>query len=288
MRSLEDDLAKELGQVTVAAAEAGARTSLGHWHRRSELTVDTKLDLDDLVTQADVQTQVAVFDVIRGRRPNDRLRGEEMTRAESRAPKGENKNGIEWWVDPIDGTTSFVYGRSDWSVSVAAVDGRTGSIVAAAVSQPVLGILTTAVLGLGAWCHGQRLVIGMGRDLARALVDINLGTHAQRTVAGEMVDRLATRSRDIRRGGSAALALVNVAAGRADAAWVPGLQAWDGAAGMLIAHEAGAIVGDLNGATGPRWPASGDVLAAPPPLFHELQAILAPAYGASLPRANTH
>ncbi len=272
----DSQLALELGELSAAAAEAGSRISLSSFRRRRELTVDTKADLDDLVTEADLQTQAAVFEVIRARRPDDRLRGEED--ADACAAPATEQAGIQWWVDPIDGTTSFVYGRSDWSVSVAAVDAPTGRILAAAVSQPVLSRLTTAVLGQGAWCAGERLTVRPERNLARALVDINLGTRPQRAVAGEMVGRLAARTRDIRRGGSAALSLVNVAAGRADAAWVPGVQAWDGAAGLLIAAEAGATVGDINGPTGPQWPATGDVLAARPPLFGQLRALLAPLY----------
>lgn len=276
--ALADRLARDLGEVSFAAATAGSRVSLAQWHRRTELTVDSKKDLDDLVTEADVLTQAAIYGVLGAARPNDRLHGEEGTDPEISGADDTKDAGIQWWIDPIDGTTSFVYGRADWSVSVAAVDAHTGCILAAAVSQPVLGTVSTAVLGRGAWCDGQRLAVRSEGCLARAVVDINLGTHSQRAMAGQMVGRLATSTRDIRRGGSAALALVNVAAGRADAAWVPGLQAWDGAAGLLIASEAGATVGDLRGCTGPRWPASGDALAAPAPLFNELRALLAPVY----------
>jgi myo-inositol-1(or 4)-monophosphatase len=274
---LNEGLALELRDVIIAAAEAGTRASLAAWHRRSELTRDTKDDPDDLVTEADTRTQEAVFGVLGARRPNDRLRGEEAFHPSPARP-APNHAVVEWWVDPIDGTTSFLYGRSDWSVSVAAIDPGTGWILAAAVSEPVLGRLTTAVLGRGAWCDGERLVLGPGCDLARALIEINLGTRAQRTVAGDVITQLAARARDIRRGGSAAVALTALAAGRADAAWIPGLQTWDGAAGMLIASESGATVGDLHGATGPRWPTSGDVLAAPAPLFGELRELLTPIY----------
>jgi myo-inositol-1(or 4)-monophosphatase len=272
-------LARELVDVAAAAARAGARVSLAAWQERAHLAVGTKAGPDDLVTEADLRTQEAVFEVLAARRPADVLRGEEqIDRDGSSEPAA---GAVEWWVDPIDGTTSFVYGRADWSVSVAAVDRQTGLIVAAAVSEPVLGTTTTAAIGCGAWSAAQRLRVRPCDDLARALVDVNLGTAAQRVVAGQLVGRLADRVRDIRRGGSAALALVGVATGRSDAAWVPGLQAWDGAAGLLIAAEAGATVGDLTGATQPQWPVSGDVLAAAPPVFDELRALLVPVYGAA-------
>jgi myo-inositol-1(or 4)-monophosphatase len=89
---------------------------------------------------------------------------------------------------------------------------------------------------------------------------------------------LTANVRDLRRGGSAAAALAQLATGRTNAVWLPGLQIWDAAAGLLLAYEAGATVGDLAGVTGARWPASGDVLAAAEPLWHQLRELLAPVY----------
>jgi myo-inositol-1(or 4)-monophosphatase len=278
-------LVTALVQVARRAAEAGAKTSLAAWQRRAELAVRTKADADDLVTEADLETQRAVFAALSTLRPDDGLRGEESTDEPAVAPAGGS--GVDWWVDPIDGTTSFVYGRADWSVSVAAVERDSGLVLAAAVAEPVLGWTTVAGLGAGAWRGQVRLAARRPDGLARALVDVNLGTRAQRACAGKMVGRLAARARDVRRGGSAALALTAVADGRADAAWVPGIQPWDGLAGVLLAREAGATVGDLSGDSrarraeggeGVRWPATGDVLAAAGALFDELRAVLAPVY----------
>jgi myo-inositol-1(or 4)-monophosphatase len=264
-----------LVEAAAAAATAGAATSLEAWRDQTGLTVATKADADDLVTEADVRTQQAVFAALAERRPDDLLRGEEETGDVA----GGGASGFEWWVDPIDGTTSFVYGRPDWAVSVAAVERSSGAIVAAAIAEPVLGRLTTAAAGEGAWSDGVRLRVPETSELARALVEVNLGTHPQRRRAGDMVGRLATGVRDIRRDGSAAVALAALAGGRCDAVWLPGLQIWDGAAGVLIAVEAGALVGDLGGVSGNRWPGEGDVLAAPPALFAPLRDLLAPAYG---------
>jgi myo-inositol-1(or 4)-monophosphatase len=93
-----------------------------------------------------------------------------------------------------------------------------------------------------------------------------------------MVHELSRCVRDLRRGGSAASALAHVATGRADGVWAPGLQSWDGAAGILLVEEAGGSVGDLTGHGGGAWTASGDVLAACPALWDALQVILAPVY----------
>jgi myo-inositol-1(or 4)-monophosphatase len=93
-----------------------------------------------------------------------------------------------------------------------------------------------------------------------------------------VIDALVPRVRDVRRGGSAAAALAQVATGRADALWAPGLQPWDCAAGVLLVQEAGGTVGDLDGPSPGTWPASGDVLAAAGPLWKALQEVLTPAW----------
>jgi myo-inositol-1(or 4)-monophosphatase len=86
------------------------------------------------------------------------------------------------------------------------------------------------------------------------------------------------RVRDVRRGGSAACALAQLATGRVDAVWAPGLQPWDCAAGVLLVHESGGVVGDLDGRTPGTWPASGDVLATRSELWEPLSEVLAPTY----------
>jgi myo-inositol-1(or 4)-monophosphatase len=114
-------------------------------------------------------------------------------------------------------------------------------------------------------------------DLSRALVEVNFGRPDQRPRAGAQLDALLPRVRDVRRGGSAAAALAQVATGRAEAYWGPGLRAWDGSAGLLLVTEAGGRVGDLGGETGAVWPRSGDVLASAAGLWEPLREALARA-----------
>jgi myo-inositol-1(or 4)-monophosphatase len=267
------DCPNDLASVAASAARAGATTALHWWRRRAELSVRTKNDPDDLVSEADLQTQATIVSQLARLRPGDRVQGEEEGSGST-----ASGTGVEWWVDPIDGTTSFLYGRSDWAVSVAGVDAQSGQVIAAAVAEPALGVVTTAAPGCGTWCDGNRSTGSACADLSRALVDVNLGRPAQRRLAGEMVGALTPRVRDLRRGGSAAAALAQLATGRTDAVWSPGLQPWDGLAGLLLASEAGATVGDLAGVTGARWPSSGDILAAPPMLWDAVRALLAPIY----------
>jgi len=253
------------------AATAGAEVASAWSRRRAELQVEEKVASDDLVSQADRDTERAIRKVLRDARPEDGLLGEE----DGMDP---GRSGVHWLIDPIDGTTNYLYGRPDWAVSVAAVSSADSRTLAAVVAEPALGRTTEAALGEGAWSDGRRLFRHLEVDLERALVEVNLGSPAQRGRAGELLRALLPRVRDVRRGGSAAAALVQVADGRADAYWGPGLQAWDGAAGALVVSEAGGVVGDLEGSTGGDWPRSGDVLAAPSSLWEPLREILRSVY----------
>jgi myo-inositol-1(or 4)-monophosphatase len=263
----------ELRAVAADAAQVGARVAMSWQQRPEDRVVREKDGPRDLVSQADTETEHAIREVIARRRPDDQVLGEEHGLTAGTGP-------VSWLVDPIDGTTSYLYGRADWSVSVAAV-GDDGQCLAAAVCEPVYQRTTTAALGLGTSVDGRRVRVSRRTDLAEALVEINLGRPDQHALAGSMLDVLFPAVRDLRRGGSAASALAHAAAGRADAVWSPGLQPWDGAAGALLVHEAGGRVGDLDGPSGARWPATGDVLAAPGALWDPLRELLAAVYPVS-------
>lgn len=262
----------ELLELARQAATAGAKVAVAWQRHREELEVEEKAGHDDLVSQADRDTEREIRSVLVQARPDDALLGEEDGAV-------EGGSGIRWLVDPIDGTTNYLYGRPDWAVSVAAVRVEDGRTLAAAVAEPALGRLTEARLGGGTWSAGRHLRRRPEADLQRALVEVNLGSPEQRHHAAELMRALVPRVRDVRRGGSAAAALAQVADGRADAYWGPGLQPWDGAAGALIVAEAGGVAGDLGGPTAGDWPASGNILAAPAALWDPLREILSGVYG---------
>ena len=237
------------------AAAAAAERTLAWRRRAAEIRVEEKKGPDDLVSQADREAETVAREVLLRRRPMDGVLGEEFEPLAGRS-------GISWALDPIDGTTNYLYGRPDWAVSVAAMVEQTGEILAGVVAEPALERVTEARVGGGTRTDGRPVRCEPVTDLERALVEINLGRPDQRRRAGRAVDALVPVVRDVRRGGSAAAALAQVATGRADAYWGPGLQPWDAAAGILLVTEAGGHAGDLGGATGAVWPASGDVLAS--------------------------
>ncbi|MFE9960137.1 inositol monophosphatase family protein [Micromonospora sp. NPDC005299] len=261
----------DLLAVARLAADAGAEAAM-RWRRRADqLTIEEKAGPDDLVSQADREAEQAIRAVLAARRPDDGVLGEEGGNAAGRS-------GVRWIVDPIDGTTNYLYGRPDWAVSVAAARVDGDELLAGVVAEPELGRVTEARRGGGTWSGGVRQPELRGADLQRTLIELNLGRAAQKAHAGRMIDALVPRVRDVRRGGSAAGALAQLATGRVDAVWVPGLRPWDCAAGVLLAQEVGAQVGDLTGRSPGTWPASGDVLAAPHGLWETLRELIAGAY----------
>ena len=180
---------------------------------------------------------------------------------------------MRWIVDPLDGTVNYLYGLRDWAVSIAAeVD---GAVVAGVVEVPRHGETFTAVTGQGAWLHRGEARLALrcssGVPLDQALVGTGFGYDpGRRQVQGEVVAALLPHIRDIRRGGSAAVDLCSVAAGRLDAFYERGLNYWDFAAGGLIAREAGALVGGLAG----RTESTSMAVAAGPGLYQQLDTFL--------------
>ena len=172
-------------------------------------------------------------------RPADGLLAEEGT-----SEPGES--GRRWVFDPLDGTVSFLYGYPHWCVSVALEDAE-GTAVGV-VYDPNRDELFAAERGAGATLAGRAISVGEAPPLAQALVATGFGYDpAWRAQQAEVVRGLLPAVRDIRRAGSAALDLAWLAAGRLDAYYERGLNAWDWAAGSLLVSEAGGTVEELRG-----------------------------------------
>ena len=230
---------------------------------RARVVVDTKSSLTDMVTEIDRASEQLIVDGILRVRPDDGILGEEGTNR-------TGTSGVRWVIDPIDGTTNYLYGHPGFAVSIAVViDGRT---VAGVVHDPLHGDVFTAILGGGSFRNGSPIGASTEVDLGNALVATGFSYEPDRrerqaAVLGKVIPRI----RDIRRMGAASVDLCSVACGRVDAYWERGLQPWDHAAGALVATEAGALVGNLDGGN----PEFDFCLAAPPALFAPLRDLLA-------------
>ncbi|MEZ5244432.1 MAG: inositol monophosphatase family protein [Acidimicrobiales bacterium] len=207
-----------------------------------DLDAGTKSSQTDLVTEFDTWSERTIVDAITAARPDDGFLGEEGARV-------EGSTGVVWLIDPIDGTTNFVYDLPGCSVSIAAsVD---GVMTVGAVHDLVRDERFRATLGGGATRNHEPIAVSRRRDLATSLVATGFSYDADRRRAqAAALTILLPQVRDIRRLGGAAVDLCALACGRVDAYYERGLQPWDSAAGALIATEAGAVLEDRSALDG--------------------------------------
>lgn len=225
-------------QVVVEAMQEWARGAGAvqlKWFQQPELYIERKSTDVDLVTIADKECETYLLERIRESYPEHRILSEES---------GENEMISDWcWVvDPLDGTINFAQGIPVFSVSIALQ--YMGDSVAGVVYNPVTDQLFSAVRGGGSWLNGKRLqvssktelnqcVLATGFPYDRAIDSDNNSAHF-----AEMVPKV----RGLRRLGSAAYDLANVAAGAMDGYWELALSPWDVAAGTLLVLEAGGVI----------------------------------------------
>lgn len=222
----------------------------------------TKSSLTDMVSTMDGASEQHIVDGILEARPDDGIVGEEGT-------DHAGTSGVRWIIDPLDGTTNYLYALPAFAVSIAVeVD---GIVVAGVVADPSHRETFAATLGEGATCNGKPITCTAVSDLGVALVGTGFSyAQARREKQGGVVARVLPRVRDVRRCGAAALDLCWVGCGRLDAFYEKGLERWDLEAGVLVASEAGARVGDLDGGAA----ATSFTLAAAPAIFEDLRALL--------------
>ncbi|MFI8965308.1 inositol monophosphatase family protein [Streptomyces sp. NPDC053493] len=253
-----------LAELLDLALEAGRRAgALLRDGRPDDLTVaKTKSSAVDVVTEMDIAAEKLITGFLAEHRPDDGLLGEE-------GAASPGTSGVRWVIDPLDGTVNYLYGLPTWAVSIAAE--RDGETVVGVVEVPLRGETFHAVLGGGAWLGDRRLAVRPSPQLDQALVATGFAyVQTRRAHQADIVRRLLPQVRDIRRAGSAAIDLCDVAAGRLDAYYERGLNPWDLAAGDLVAREAGALTGGRPG----ERPSGELTLAASPGLFAPLQDFL--------------
>ena len=217
------------------AREAGALL-MGYFHRR--VKVEYKGDVD-LVTEADRASEALITRRIRERWPEHNIMGEEGTRT-------EQGSEYRWYVDPLDGTTNFAHSYPVFCVSLG-VEYR-NQRVAAAVFDPTRNEMFTAEKGGGAFLNGEPIRVSSVSNLAECLVATGFPSHKRHKNPNIFFyHQITLKTHGVRRAGSAALDLCNVACGRFDGFWEFNLNPWDTAAGVLILEEAGGRVTRFDG-----------------------------------------
>lgn len=223
----------DLRTLAMDVATAAGDVAMGLWDRRADWA--SKSTPTDPVTEADHASEALVVARLTAARPDDGLVGEEGVGDRS------GTSGLRWVVDPLDGTVNFTYGIARWSVSIAVLDDH--GPVAGVVHAPASGETFVASRGGGATRNGAPIAVTDVADPAMTMVGTGFFYDvAVRAVQGREVADLLTRARDVRRQGSAALDLADVACGRLDGFTEFGLNTWDWSAGELLVTEAGGEV----------------------------------------------
>src|ERR1700726_1772920 len=194
----------------------------------------------DLVTVADRQSEALILERIRKQFPTHDVMGEEGTRIET---GGEYK----WYVDPLDGTTNFAHGYPVFCVSLAVE--RKGQRIAGGIYDPTRDEMFAAELGGGARLNDKAIRVSATATLGECLVATGFPSQKRHKNPNiYFYHQLTLRTHGVRRAGSAALDLCNVASGRFDGFLEFDLNAWGPAAGVLIVEEAGGKVSRFDGA----------------------------------------
>ena len=251
----------ELLALATAAAQSAGRLLRERFEAGGEAGVASKSTPTDLVSEADLASQREIRALIGGRRPQDGFLAEEE------AADVVGASGLQWVVDPLDGTINFLFGIPIWCVSIAVTDSL--GTLAGVVHDPLAGETFTAVRGGAPQRNG--VAIRPSRERASSLAEALVATgfaYDSRVRAAQADTMVATIGaiRDIRRCGAAALDLAWTAAGRFDAFFERTVKPWDTAAGALLCECAGLEVHELP--ERPGLPAG--ILAAPPELAGQL------------------
>jgi myo-inositol-1(or 4)-monophosphatase len=255
--------AGELLENATQAARAAGELLRARFLAGGEEATGSKSTPTDVVSEADLAAERAIRAIISARRPGDAILGEEG---------GETQvgEGLRWIVDPLDGTVNFLYGIPQWCVSVAVHDDDGG--VAGVVFDPLRDELFAGERGGRPTLNGVAVAGSQATDLASSLVGTGFAYAAEvRALQAAVLAGLLPRVRDVRRMGSAALDLAWTAAGRYDAFYERGVQAWDIAAGVVLGECAGLCVRTLE-ADGV---APAGVIVAPPRLIDALAELVA-------------
>jgi myo-inositol-1(or 4)-monophosphatase len=195
----------------------------------------------DFVTEVDRVAEALITDTLLRAEPAGRVMGEEAS------PQLASLRGLVWVVDPLDGTTNFLHGYPVWAVSIgAAVDGE---LIAGTVFEVPTGRRATAWRGGGAWCNGVPLGVSTIDHPGRSLIGTGFPFKHPDLLDAYLrqLGAVLGATSGVRRGGAAAVDLLDVASGHLDGFWELRLAPWDTAAGIVLVREAGGVVARLDG-----------------------------------------
>jgi myo-inositol-1(or 4)-monophosphatase len=251
--------------IAIRAARAAGQTIYRAMDHMDERKITNKSH-NDYVSDVDQQAEQDIIQIIKRAYPTHAILAEESGQADG--------DDYTWIIDPLDGTTNYLHGFPQFSVSIAVQ--YKDRLEHAVIYDPLKDEMFTASRGEGASLNNRRLRVTPIKKLNGALLGTGIPFRDQRYMDNylQMLKALSKDAAGIRRAGSAALDLAYVAAGRLDGFWELGLMPWDMAAGILLITEAGGVVTDLDGNDG--YLKTGNLLTANPKLHIQMQNLIDP------------
>lgn len=243
-----------VGSKSPTAVAINSASKAGEWIKSRlgmHQDLNTKVSPQDLVTDVDKGAEMMIRKLILTHFPDHDILGEEGVApgaaASAAALSQASKSEYLWIVDPIDGTTNFVHGFPFFCVSIALA--YRGEVIIGVIYDPMKDEMFVAEKGKGVYMHGNRVEVSKEPDLASSVIGVGFNPERSFGLPTNMkgIHALASETRSLRAGGSAALHLAYVALGRLSGYYEVGLNAWDVAAGALMVTESGGIVTDTVG-----------------------------------------
>jgi myo-inositol-1(or 4)-monophosphatase len=251
--------------IAVKAARRAGNLIHRSTDKIDHLTI-TKKSHADFVSEVDRAAEQTIIQTLLDAYPDHAILAEESG--------AQGESDFVWIIDPLDGTTNFLHGFPQFSVSIALQ--HKGIITQAVIYDPTRNELFTATRGRGAFLNDKRIRVSKRIHLADSLIGTGFPyTNFEHMDAyiGIFKD-LMQQTSGLRRPGSAALDLAWMAAGRYDGFFETGLKAWDIAAGTLIITEAGGLVSDLHGSD--TFLKTGHICAGSGEIHPKLLQVIAP------------
>lgn len=256
-------------QVACEAAKAGGQQLRRLWGKAKALY--TKSSIADIVTEADKASEEAILEILAKYTPHY------ATLSEESGASSHTHSEFLWVVDPLDGTTNYSHSYPMISISIALL--CQNAPLAAVVYDPLHNELFCCLQASGAYLNDTMIRASAIGSLERSLLATGF-PYDRKTRKDDNYAQfcyMTHHCHGVRRGGSAALDLAYVAAGRLDGFWEKGLKVWDIAAGILLIQEAGGLVSGWQGEAIDLW--SGSIVATNGHLHAALCQGLADAEG---------
>jgi myo-inositol-1(or 4)-monophosphatase len=252
--------------IAIKAARVASKVMLHNIERLDQLDIEQK-GRADFVSEVDRQAEEIIIDTIHSAYPDHGILAEE-----SGISGDKDKSEHEWIIDPLDGTTNFLHGLPVYAVSIGLR--VKGVLQTAVVYDPSRDELFSASKGKGAHLNDRRIRVSDTRTLSNALLATGFPYKEMKYLEPWLgsFKALVPHVAGIRRAGSAALDLAQVACGRYDGFWEFGLNPWDMAAGILLIQEAGGFSSDMKGRQD--MLETGHIIAGNPKLFGKLQTLV--------------